>query len=114
MLKECTFKPQINKRSANVAHDDRHVYNSNQPVYDKLYSVHKEKQIKRQKETEESKAVQANKELEGCTFQPQFVSQKTYEKSLNSQEKPKGFAQTVDRLRRGIIENMKKKYLVKR
>jgi hypothetical protein len=66
------------------------------------------------KEAEESKVVQAHKELEGCTFQPQFVSQKTYEKCITSVEKPKGFTQTVDRLRRGIIETMKKKYLVKK
>jgi len=57
---------------------------------------------------------QASKELIGCTFQPEFVSHKTFEKSINSQEKPKGFDQTVDRLRKGIIENMKKKYLIKK
>jgi hypothetical protein len=87
---------------------------SAQPVYDKLYSKHKDSQIKKQREMEEHHLNIANKELDGCTFQPKFVSQKTFEKSITSQEKPKGFAQTVDRMRRGIIENMKKKYLVKK
>jgi hypothetical protein len=85
-----------------------------QPVFDKLYQTHKSKQIKRQKDLEDNKLSQNNKELEGCTFQPKFVSQKTFEKSMLSQEKPKGFTETVDRMRRGIIETMKKKYLAKK
>ncbi len=85
-----------------------------QPVYDKLYQTHKNKQMKRQKEVEDNKLSQANKELQACTFQPKFVSQKTFEKSMLSQEKPKGFTETVDRMRRGIIETMKKKYLAKK
>ena len=55
------------------------------------------------------------KELQGCTFKPQLVSQKnvSFESSYNS-EKPRGFYETVERLRSGIIENFRKKYLIEK
>ena len=75
---------------------------------------HKEKILKRKKECEENLNSKVNKELQGCTFRPQFVSQTTYEKSMMSHEKPKGFTQIVERMRKGIIQTMEKKYLIKK
>ncbi len=62
-----------------------------------------------------NKSTLVQKELEGCTFKPQLNSQKNvlFENSYNS-EKPRGFYETVERLRSGIIENFKKKYLIEK
>jgi hypothetical protein len=57
------------------------------------------------------------KELEGCTFKPKLNSQRraTFENSYNSNsEKPRGYYETVERLRSGIVENFKKKYLIEK
>lgn len=33
---------------------------------------------------------------------------------MSSSERPKGFDQTVERIRKGILENFKKKYLIEK
>jgi hypothetical protein len=70
--------------------------------------------MKFQKQSDENKKLLENRELDGCTFKPEFVSKKTFEKSISSVEKPKGFTQTVERIRKGIIENLEKKYKTKK
>ena len=68
----------------------------------------------REKQLDEIKKVAELKELDGCTFKPEIISKETYEKSLAFSEKPRGFDQTVERMRKGIIENLKKKYMIKK
>jgi len=70
--------------------------------------------MQREKQLEEVKNVVEMKELDGCTFKPEIISKETYKKSLAFAEKPKGFDETVERMRKGIIENLKKKYLMKK
>jgi hypothetical protein len=115
MLKECTFKPKINKPLV-LSNEDENNFsgNNSQPVHEKLYSKYKEKQSQKEKQVDEIKKLNENKELNECTFKPDLVSQKSYEKSMTSAEKPKGFTQTVERMRKGIIENLKKKYMMKK
>lgn len=112
-MKQCTFKPRINKTSskANLEISD----NNSKPVYEKLYGTHREKLQKLEKKKNETKTSIEQKELEGCTFKPKLISQKrgTLENSYNS-EKPRGYYETVERLRSGIIENFKKKYLIEK
>lgn len=63
---------------------------------------------------EENKKLNEEKEIEGCTFKPEFVNQnKSFIQNSNI-EKPRGYDQTVVRLRKGIIENFKKKYLIEK
>ena len=85
------------------------------PTYEKLYGTHKEKLQKLEKKKTEIKNSNEQKELEGCTFKPKLISQRrgTFENSYNS-EKPRGYYETVERLRSGIIENFKKKYLIEK
>jgi hypothetical protein len=83
-------------------------------VYDKLYKLGKEKEKKLKNQKDESTIVQASKELAGCTFKPNLVSQQSFEKSISSTEKPKGYLQSVERMRRGILENLHKKFLVQK
>jgi len=112
-LKECTFKPKINNtnNNSNKTADSR----LDKPVYEKLYETHREKQKKLKKKVNETKNTLEQKELQGCTFKPQLISQKnlSFENSYNS-EKPRGFYETVERLRSGIIENFRKKYLIEK
>ena len=106
-MKQCTFKPRINKtKSTN---------DLGQPVFEKLYGTHKDKLEKMHKKTTEIKNHQEQKELEGCTFKPKLISNQkgNFENSYNS-EKPRGYYETVERLRSGIIENFKKKYLIEK
>jgi hypothetical protein len=115
MLKECTFKPKINKPLILNSEDMNNMSgNHSQPVHEKLYSKYKEKQNQKVKQVEELKKQNENKELNECTFKPELVSNRTYEKSMTTIEKPKGFTQTVERMRKGIIENLKKKYMMKK
>lgn len=115
MLKECTFKPKINKSLVlNTDEINNLSGNQSQPVHEKLYSKYKERQTQKVKQEEELKKLNENKELDQCTFKPELFSQRTYEKSMTSAEKPKGYTQTVDRMRKGIIENLKKKYMMKK
>lgn len=111
-MKECTFKPKINKPL--ILNDEEENYSGTQPVHEKLYSKYKEKQNQKDKHSEELKKLQENNELSECTFKPELVGGKTFDKSMSSVEKPKGFNQTVERMRKGIIENLKKKYLAKK
>ena len=107
-MKECTFKPQINKSKILDASQS-----GNEPVHDKLYKLNKEKQSRIVKQHEANKVVQASNELEGCTFKPELISNKTLEKSISGgSNTPKGFHETVSRLRNGILENLKKRFLV--
>jgi hypothetical protein len=85
-----------------------------QPVHEKLYSKYKERQTQKEKELAELKKIQQIKELNECTFKPDLVGCKTFDRSMSNVEKPKGFNQTVERMRKGIIENLKKKYMMKK
>ena len=84
-------------------------------MYEKLYDTHKEKIKKMEKIQKDNKNSSSIKEMEGCTFKPLLVSHKnnSFENSYNS-EKPRGFYETVERLRSGIIESFKKKYLIEK
>lgn len=64
---------------------------------------------------EDSKTKKEREELANCTFQPQFLTKtnKSFEKSITI-EKPRGFDQAVERMRNGILENWKKKYLIEK
>lgn len=85
------------------------------PAYEKLYSTHKDRLQKLEKKKNETMTSLEQKELEGCTFKPKLISQRrgTFDNSMNS-EKPRGYYETVERLRSGIIENFKKKYLIEK
>jgi hypothetical protein len=87
---------------------------NSEPVHDKLYKLNKEKQVKIQKQQEANKLIQQSQELEGCTFKPELISKTTVEKSISGggSNTPKGFHETVSRLRNGILENLKKRFLV--
>ena len=104
-LKECSFKPQINKTKSTF-----NQRNSAISIYDKLYSTNKDKyeRYKQIKEAEMKK--KEDKELESCTFKPQLVSQKTYKKCISSTEKPRGFDEFSQKMREGIIKAAEKKY----
>lgn len=111
-MKQCTFKPKINNANNNNNKTDSRI---DKPVYEKLYETHREKKKKFEKKANEAKNTLENKELAGCTFKPLLISQKnvSFENSYNS-EKPRGFYETVERLRSGIIENFRKKYLIEK
>lgn len=55
------------------------------------------------------------KELEECTFKPHLntLSKDVFENKL-SEKDAKIYEQTVERMRNGILENFKKKYLAER
>lgn len=111
-MKQCTFKPKINNNTQKFINES---IREEKPVYEKLYETHKEKIKNLKKKEDEKKNSLEQKELEGCTFKPQLISQRnvSFETSYSS-EKPKGFYETVERLRSGIIENFKKKYLIEK
>ena len=109
-MKECTFKPKINNQGAK-----QNESRFEKPVYEKLYDRHKVKIKNLLMKADENKNSLEQKELQECSFKPHLVSQKnvSFENSYNS-EKPRGFYETVERLRSGIIENFKKKYLIEK
>ena len=55
------------------------------------------------------------KELENCTFKPQLnhLSKEVFENKL-SDSQAKIYEQTIERMRNGILENFKKKYMAER
>lgn len=104
-LKECSFKPKINKPNKFLIQR-----NSSVPIYDKLYSTNKEKYDKYEKMKEEEKRKKEEEELQGCTFKPNLISQKTFKKCMTSTEKPRGFDEFSQKMREGIIKAAEKKY----
>ena len=104
-LKECSFKPKINKPNKFLIQR-----NSSVPIYDKLYSTNKEKYDKYEKMKEEKKKKKEEEELQGCTFKPNLISQKTFKKCMTSTEKPRGFDEFSQKMREGIIKAAEKKY----
>ena len=103
-LKECSFKPVINKPKKNKKMEDC------PSVYEKLYNEQKQQNEKMQLLKE--KYSHTEKEItENCTFKPKLISQESYKMSMNSFEKPKGFDEFRMKMRDGILKTQNKKYL---
>ena len=105
--RECTFKPELyTKKKSDVSS----VNTDN--CYDRLYSTHQKKMddIKEIKKKADEEKV--SRELSGCTFKPQLnnFNKEVFESKLNEKE-AKIYEQTIERMRNGILENFKKKYL---
>lgn len=87
-----------------------------------MYKIHQEKLEKLERIQNDSKKLKEFDESKKFSFKPTMTANmyfyfnifsKTFEKSLNV-EKPKGFDQTVERIRNGIVEKYKKKYLLEK
>lgn len=111
-LEQCTFKPSINKTYQNnesFSRDD----NNRMPVYDKLYKMNKDKLRKRNQHIAEKEKEELQKEMMNCSFQPQIPRSNTmFDKTFTAVEKPKGYNKHIEHTRRGILENLRKKYLL--
>jgi DNA-binding protein YbaB len=109
-LRDCTFKPKINKRA-----DDQ---KDDQEVYDKLYGKYKEQQEKLKKKKEEIEKKKVESEVAECTFKPVKIStdpnanKSTIDKStIYSERQRKGYEDYIRRARNGTRETFRKKYL---
>jgi len=109
-LKECTFKPQINKKKIENPNET----SNPKPAHEKLFKLHQEKLDKLERIQNDNKKLKEFDESKKFDFKPQMTSNtKNFEKSLYV-DKPKGFDETVERMRNGIIERYKKKYLLEK
>ncbi len=83
--------------------------------YDRLYSSHLKKLQDLEREHMRNKERSDIKELEECTFKPQLnvLSKEVFDNKLNEKD-AKIYEQTVMRMRNGILENFKKKYLAEK
>lgn len=89
--------------------------NDDEKFYDRLYNSHLKKLQDLEREHMKNKERADIKELEECTFKPQLnvLSKEVFDNKLNEKD-AKIYEQTVMRMRNGILENFKKKYLAER
>jgi hypothetical protein len=115
-LKQCTFKPAL--QSSKIFAPQNNENNKGEKHYERLYNHHSKKLNELEKELLRNKEENEYKELKECTFKPQvnnnqpldyvFNSNRMDEKDISLYEK------TIERMRNGILENFKKKYLAER
>ena len=112
-LSELQSKPKINNTKKN---NDNSFTKEN--IYDKLYNMDKtirskknEKIISKEIEDENN----LNNEIKSYKLNINSdLSRKRMEKSFENKEKPKGFDNYVRRNKKGILEHLKKKYLIEK
>ncbi len=112
-MDECTFTPKINQNYHynNIIYDNE----KEEKVYDKLYKYAKTKQDKLKekiKQNEEEKKQIEDKEITSKPNLNKADLDKTFNKINNDDKlKPKGFQKYVEKTRKGIIENFRKKFI---
>lgn len=105
-IKECSFKPEINKTKLNKNSNEKN--ENNEDIYNKLYNRRKEKQEKI--DLLKTKINQQHKKNEEIyTFKPKLISQQSYLKATNSTELPKGYEDYVNSMREASKKNQKLK-----
>ena len=111
-MDECTFKPKINKN-----YNNNNIYDNEkeEKVYDKLYKKAKIKQNKLKEKIEQNEKEKKQIEDKEITSKPKILKPDldiTFNKINNDDEfKLKGFQKYVEKTRKGIIENFRKKYI---
>ncbi|KAL4477972.1 hypothetical protein ABPG72_013380 [Tetrahymena utriculariae] len=95
-MKECTFKPQL-QRSVSPSYS-AYSRNQNELLQRQQHDINKRQQAAAQRN--QQKQEYEDKLLNECTFQPSLSpSQRHFNKTSKSQVSPKGFEQTVHRMR---------------
>ena len=108
-LRNCTFRPKTNKRNGYEESDEN--------VYEKLYSIYKDKQDKIKRKQEEQEKIKEKDEISECTFKPEKFSTDPINKSnldsntIYSERQRKGYEDYIRRARNGTRETFRKKYL---
>lgn len=106
----------MNESNFNITSTNTDKSDSNkEKFYDRLYNGHQKKIQDLEREHLKYKEREELLELEKCTFKPQLnnLSREVFENKLSDKE-AKIYEQTVERMRNGILENFKKKYLAER
>ena len=80
-MRECTFKPSIDKKSVKMMQKNRDSTDSK--GFDTLHAKHKEKMEKYQ----QLQKAKQDSELNGCTFQPIIEPSKMYRKKSSTAAK---------------------------
>ena len=126
---EYSFQPKINKtyfikrnktldrnisKNSNMdvkENKTNNVDNNKIPIYEKLYRQDKEKKDKMKKLIKEKLIEEEIKELGECTFKPNLISNNSYAKSFNINNKnlPKGYNEYKYKLRKVIADEQKRK-----
>ena len=112
-MDECTFTPKINQNYHynNIIYDNE----KEEKVYDKLYKYAKTKQDKLKekiKQNEEEKKQIEDKEITSKPNLNKADLDKTFNQiNYDDKLKPKGFQKYVEKTRKGIIENFRKKFI---
>lgn len=84
-------------------------------MYERQYQNYMKKQNDLESEKQKLREYKLSKELESCTFKPQInnLSKEVFESKFTEKE-AKVYEQTIERMRNGILENFKKKYLAEK
>jgi len=111
-IRECTFKPDIQQSKKRYEFEED---SQDEKFYDRLHNNYLKKLQDIEMEQDRNKERMELKELESCTFKPHLntLTKEVFENKLTEKE-AKIYEQTVERMRNGILENFKKKYLSER
>lgn len=84
--------------------------------FDKLYNYHIKKSENIEKKSEELRKESIERKMKDCTFKPEinhYLKEVVFENKMDENE-IRIYEQTVERMRNGILQTFKKKYLADR